>query len=665
MDLPPKTLKAKLEAACVALESLGCDRAKWRTDSAALEAALKVADATRKMLAAERQVGLDAKQENVVRHNESPGAATVVERDRAADELAISKKIAGELRTAYGLVAEALTSVVVRLSTVEAQRDSSSDDLTALKKALAELQDSSSNDLAALKKALAELQDKSEAEIAAAQARQQAVEDRLGRLLGSRSWQITRPLRSIGRAVRAAADIVRAAGHVAHRLSERFTDLGSRSKAALGRMTYGAVRRLGNAALDRLTQVAAWRRMHLGRPRTMWGVTPILTLPLLVRCDRLLGLHSESLVFTTYHTTKNFDINLQRLAEAIYTRHPRWSARMHKIILRLALIRYDAFHLFCDRSLMLPTRRMEINEQEMRAMRQHGRCLYTYTYGADVRTRTATLALGRYNLCAECPEPMKFCMCDDVEGRDNIARIGASATMMMAMGDMLAYVPDARNLHFWPIDTEQVRYVGTDWSKNRVLRVAHAPNHAHFKGTHYLVHAIDRLRSEGHAIELIQVRGVPNSEVMALFASCDLVADQFIAGFHGYTALEAMALGKPVLCYLRDPDMAIDPATCPIINVWPDTVYDTLKDCLDGRHDLAALGRRSRNYAEHYYSLEAVALRLGQLYLATARFSDRINRKISRRLAVLEPLLPPLIPGAPPVPWAAAIAVNGCAESVA
>ena len=36
----------------------------------------------------------------------------------------------------------------------------------------------------------------------------------------------------------------------------------------------------------------------------MWGVTPILTLPLLARCDRLLGLRSESLVFTTYYTTK-------------------------------------------------------------------------------------------------------------------------------------------------------------------------------------------------------------------------------------------------------------------------------------------------------------------------------------------------------------------------
>src|SRR5262249_53766366 len=88
-----------------------------------------------------------------------------------------------------------------------------------------------------------------------------------------------------------------------------------------------------------------------------------------------------------------------------------------------------------------------------------------------------------------------------------------------------------------------------------------------------------------------------------------------------------------------------------IINVWPDTVYDRLRDCLDGRYDIRALGRRGRAYVEHYYSLEAVALRLGQLYVATARFGDRIDRKILKRMAELEKLVPPLLPGAPPVLW--------------
>src|SRR5579871_1996309 len=226
----------------------------------------------------------------------------------------------------------------------------------------------------------------------------------------------------------------------------------------------------------------------------------------------------------------------------------------------------------------------------MQAIRRHGRRLYTYTYGADVRTRERTLTLGRYNLCAECPAPKVYCTCDDAAGTQNIARISAEATAMMTMGDMLYYVPGARNFHYWPIDTAKLCYIGTDWSRGRPLRVGHAPNHPHFKGTQYLVAAIEKLRAEGHLIELVRVQGVPNHEVIALFQSCDLIADQFIAGFHGYTAIEGMALGKPVLCYLRDPTMTVDPANCPMINVWPDTVYATLRDCLDGRFDLALLG---------------------------------------------------------------------------
>jgi hypothetical protein len=106
-----------------------------------------------------------------------------------------------------------------------------------------------------------------------------------------------------------------------------------------------------------------------------------------------------------------------------------------------------------------------------------------------------------------------------------------------------------------------------------------------------------------------------------------------------------------VLCYLRNPEAVIDAANCPIINCAPDTLEDTLKACLDGDFDLKALGRRSRSYVEHYYSLEAVAIRLGKLYLETAEFPDRINRMISRRVSGLEARLPPLLPGDPPIPW--------------
>ncbi|MGL1521380.1 glycosyltransferase, partial [Vibrio parahaemolyticus] len=86
-----------------------------------------------------------------------------------------------------------------------------------------------------------------------------------------------------------------------------------------------------------------------------------------------------------------------------------------------------------------------------------------------------------------------------------------------------------------------------------------------------------------------------------------VVADQFVAGFHGYTALEAMAMAKPVLCFLRSDKMMIDPATCPIINTRPDEIYNVLKRCLRGELDLNGIGNAGRRYVETHYSLQAVA----------------------------------------------------------
>lgn len=389
-----------------------------------------------------------------------------------------------------------------------------------------------------------------------------------------------------------------------------------------------------------LARIATARRMRKSMLNSLWGVTPILTLPLLARCDRELGLSSTSLVYTTYHTSRNFDINLKKASDWIVTHFPRLYVPFTWLVFAYALLRFDVFHMFCDRGILAPATRMGINPRELDILQRAGKRLYTYTYGADVRTRQRTLALGRFNFCMHCPEPGKFCICDDAAGAANVSAIEKRATAMLAMGDMIAYVPRCRDFHFWPLDTRSIAYVGVDPVRHGPLRVAHATNHSFFKGTSYLEEAISRLQSEGCAIALLRIQGVPNSEVLRLFASADVVAEQFIGGSHGYTALEAMAAGKPVISYIRGNDLLIDSETCPIINVTPESLYQALRDILADKYDLAELGRRGRLYVERYYSVEAVAARLGRLYLDTACFPDRVAREIKAHVTRLEGLLP-------------------------
>lgn len=374
------------------------------------------------------------------------------------------------------------------------------------------------------------------------------------------------------------------------------------------------------------------RRMRKGKLRSLWGATPILTLPLLARCDQQLGIKSQSLVFCTYVITQNFDINLNKPQNWIIKNTPGLYLPFLNLILAWALLRYDIFHFFCDRGILAPVNRMGINPKELVLLKRAGKFLFTYTYGADVRTQEVTKNLGQYNLCMSCPAPGVSCICDDKTGASNVAQIGEHATAMLAMGDMVAYVPGSRNMHFWPIDLDRLSYVGVrqDWGKP--LRIAHVPNHTHFKGTVYLEEVVKRLCAEGYEIELLRAQGVTNEQVLNIYAQADIVADQFIAGFHGYAALEAMSLGKPVLCYLRNTDMMLDPVTCPIINTNPDTLYDVLKRILSGEFDLVEIGKRSRNYVEINYSLSSVANRLGEMYLELAKPSPRMRNKLMSKI---------------------------------
>ena len=241
----------------------------------------------------------------------------------------------------------------------------------------------------------------------------------------------------------------------------------------------------------------------------------------------------------------------------------------------------------------------------MRLLRRAGKRFYTLAYGADNRRRERTLASGKFNFCMHCPEPGKFCVCNDLGGERMFETIARYTTQMLALGLALDMIPRARPLQYLIVDPSQFTPIYPVADCARAFRVVHAPNHPHFKGTRYLEQAVTRLQQEGYLIELILVSGLSNRELMNVVGSADLVADQFIGGSFGYAAVEAMALGKPVLCYVRDSIRASNPDSLPIINASPDDLHEKLRDILQNRHSLPEIGRRSRQYVERYHSLTA------------------------------------------------------------
>lgn len=355
------------------------------------------------------------------------------------------------------------------------------------------------------------------------------------------------------------------------------------------------------------------------RKNSLWAGTPILTLPLKARAESLLGIRAQSLVYQSYGIARGgFDIHL-----GAWTRLPVIGKLVPHVTFLYACIFQDRLHFFCDRALLPIHKPFMINEFELVVYKALGIQVFFWVYGADVRTRVATKALGEPNCCSFCPAIGSACTCDDLRGGQNLKVISKYATAVFSMGDMIHYTPGSRNdVFFWPIDLSAERGakyspIYPDPSNRAPVKIVHAANHRAFKGTNHLVHVVNELQQEGVPVELVLVENLPNALALEHYKSADIVFDQCLIGFHGYFALEGMALGKPVMSFVRHPnEYLLAPSECPIVNTSLSTMKNDIAELCRDRQLLHELGRKGRAYIEKYFTIEAVSLRMSYAYQA-------------------------------------------------
>lgn len=134
------------------------------------------------------------------------------------------------------------------------------------------------------------------------------------------------------------------------------------------------------------------------------------------------------------------------------------------------------------------------------------------------------------------------------------------------------------------------------------------------KGTGTIREAVEKLRSEGHRVEFIFFEKVPSKDLKYYQAQADIVIDQLKAGWYGSTAVECLALAKPVITYMRPEIEALAPHDHPLIKADVHTIYDILKDLVRHREKRGEIGKASRAYAEKYHHYTVVAAKLSSLY---------------------------------------------------
>jgi glycosyltransferase involved in cell wall biosynthesis len=144
------------------------------------------------------------------------------------------------------------------------------------------------------------------------------------------------------------------------------------------------------------------------------------------------------------------------------------------------------------------------------------------------------------------------------------------------------------------------------------VTVAHAPNHRGFKGTEFIIQAVEELIAEGFKIKLILLENLQNAEVRRiLYESTDILIEQLIVTGHGLNAIEGMASGVPVISNLED-DSYVGPLRrwsyfeeCPIVSSTPEKIKSNIIKLVKNPSLRKELGVAGRKYVEKYHSYKA------------------------------------------------------------
>lgn len=255
----------------------------------------------------------------------------------------------------------------------------------------------------------------------------------------------------------------------------------------------------------------------------------------LARAERELGLDSE--VVTFERDPFAFEVDRSYYREGV----PVWRTAPTRLrFMAEAIGRYDVFH-FNFGSTLLPGWGLPVAIDELPLLRRLGKVVIATFQGDDARPADHQ---------SNPPAP---------EAREGLERRRANARRRLLRycnrvfylnPDMRQWLPGASFCPYASFDPLSVTPVPP--RDDGELTVLHAPSNRTSKGTAEVLAAVDEVRARGIPVALDLVEGVTRDEALARCARADIAIDQLKIGWYGGFAVEAMSLGKPVLCYIQD-----------------------------------------------------------------------------------------------------------------
>jgi glycosyltransferase involved in cell wall biosynthesis len=317
----------------------------------------------------------------------------------------------------------------------------------------------------------------------------------------------------------------------------------------------------------------------------------------LARGERDWGFDSKNMVYFKqwYGYEADFDLKMKVDDNPVY--YLRWWWTMVKVALT-----YDVLHFNFGSSFLsyYPNRWLFVDLPLWRSL---GLATFVTFQGCEARIRSYVLGNIDTRFCSDCPSH-DFCRDGyDVYKKETIALAGRYFDKIFVLNpDILHNIPEGQFLPYCNCDLEEWKPpAGYDWYHNGPVRVLHAPTNREIKGTKAII----------NAVELILIEKIAHNQVKSLYRTADLLVDQILIGWYGGLAVELMALGKPVVAYIREEDLRFIPPAMkndlPIISANAEILKHALRRLIYNADLRKEIGEKSRDYVEKWHHPRVVA----------------------------------------------------------
>ncbi len=346
------------------------------------------------------------------------------------------------------------------------------------------------------------------------------------------------------------------------------------------------------------------------------GPLPLINNVYWAKALRLKGYTVQTFVTDCYFITSDFDLRFDKGFNKIYFYIPA-------LLFLRTIFSYKIIYVYFNGGALQLIPGLRLIEPQLYKLANVKTVVMPYGSDAQTFLKTPNKLMANA-LCIDYPD---FFRKNQRRIERQVLAWSRYADIVIAAMDSIDYIPFWNRISHchYAIDTDSIQPVFKPLEDT--IKILHAPNHKAVKGSSFIVKAIEELKKDGYKIELVFKQGVSNKEFLEVVAQADIVVDQLIMGWYAMFSMEAMAMGKPVVCALRE-DLVwlyenagcVEKGEIPLINASPTTIKEVLKNLIDEKENLYSIGKKSRDFVVKYHSIDVVG-----------DYFDKINQSLIQK----------------------------------